>query len=381
MCRVGSLLWKLPESKSRPALQVMSPADKQQAINEVSSALEQDSRVVEVKVPDINPDFTDRRVFYPDFNRTDEDDLLTGEDAFQVLELSSPIRFHMHVPKKNQPNWHGWDDIPTEDYFVSWDGITAFVLWEQDSDHIPLPGGQIVADILSTALAKVQADLYIQACSPNCDNIFFHTDLYLHSDEEYLEDGTISIERRKNESAVDIRVPRVEDNFKLLVWLGLYLSGPASRFAKLKNAGRRIMDLESLTRDQMAHLLGHYYEHSLIAAQPWWKSLKDRWRIRRWRREARQILVGLWLSLANVETLRRTWENLRRDFEEDHEYLAIFVNDYSSDVATIESLEVGHLDATIEQISQSLDNRALLLATVLGALAGALAGALVGLIH
>ena len=62
-----------------------------------------------MKVPDINPDFTDRRVFYPDFNRTDEDDLLTGEDAFQVLELSSQIRFHMHVPKKNQPNWHGWD--------------------------------------------------------------------------------------------------------------------------------------------------------------------------------------------------------------------------------------------------------------------------------
>ena len=91
--------------------------------------------------------------------------------------------------------------------------------------------------------------------------------------------------------------------------------------------------------------------------------------------------MGLWLSLANVETLRRTWENLRRDFEEDHEYLAIFVNDYSSDVATIESLEVGHLDATIEQISQSLDNRALLLATVLGALAGEKAGALVGLIH
>ena len=44
----------------------------------------------------------------------------------------------------------------------------------------------------------------------------------------------------------------------------------------------------------------------------------------------------------------------------------------------IESLEIGHLDATIEQISQSLDNRALLLATVVGALAGGLAGAVVG---
>jgi hypothetical protein len=382
MCRIGNLLWKLPESKDRPALKVMSPADKRQAIREVCSALEQDSRVVNVMVPDISPDFTVRSTFYPDLNRTSEDDLLNGADAFQVLELSDPIRFHMHVPKKNQPQWHGWDNIPTEDYFVAWDGISAFVLWEQDSDRIPLPGGQIVTDILSFALATTQAELYIQACSPDCDNIFFHTNLYLHPDEDYTYDGAPKIVRRKDENAVDVAIPADESNFEILEWLHSYLGSPASHFAKLKNLGRRVMDIESSIRDQMAHLLSHYYEHAAITAKPLWRSLKDRWRIRWWRREARQILAGLWLSLANVESLRREWQDSRRTFEgNDDEYMAIFEVDYSNDVAVIESLEVGHLNATIEQISRNLDNRALLFATVVGALAGALAGALVGLIH
>lgn len=331
-------------------------------------------------VPDISPDFTERRTFYPDMNRTSEDDLLTGADAFQVMKLSNPIRFHMHVPKKNQPQWHDSDDIPTEDYFAAWDGVTAFVLWEQDSDHISLPGGQVVMDILSSALAATQAELYIQACEPGCANIFFHTDLYLHSDDDCIEEGPRIV--RHNRDTVNVTVPDRKDNFVILFWLAAYLGGPASYFAKLKNSGRRVMDIESLIRGEMAHLLGRYYEHSLITAMPWWQSLKDRWRMRRWRREARRILAGLWLSLANVESQRRIWEDSRRNLEGSHlEYMAMFEVDYSNDVAMIESLEVGHLDATIEQVSQNLDNRALLMATVVGALAGALAGALVGLIH
>jgi len=58
--------------------------------------------------------------------------------------------------------------------------------------------------------------------------------------------------------------------------------------------------------------------------------------------------------------------------------MLLFEVDYSSDAVSVESLEVSHLDATIEQISRNLDNRAVVLATVLGALAGGLAGALVG---
>jgi hypothetical protein len=142
------------------------------------------------------------------------------------------------------------------------------------------------------------------------------------------------------------------------------------------------MDIESSIRDEVAHLLAHYYEHAVIAATPWWRNLKDRWRTKWWRREARQILAGLWLSLANIEGLRRDWDNRRRLFEDKRsQIMALFAIDYPSDVGAIESLEVSHLDATIEQISGNLNNRAVAMATMFGALAGGLAGALVGLVH
>ena len=40
MCRVGSLLWKLPESKTRPTMPVMTPADKEQVVDEICGALD-----------------------------------------------------------------------------------------------------------------------------------------------------------------------------------------------------------------------------------------------------------------------------------------------------------------------------------------------------
>jgi len=378
MCRVGNLLWKLP--KNADASEPMSSSGKRAALESVCNALEEDSRVVEVIVPSINPDFTGSHRFYPDLPRTSRSDLFTGEDRFGVMKLSNPILFKVHVPKKNQPAWHGYDNIPTEDYFVSWDGVTAFVAWEQDSDHIPLPGGQIVADILDSALAAHRAELYIQACSPICHNIFFHTDLYLRPADPCLEDGTPITERRHAENAVDISIPRDMSMFDTLNWLSLYLRDVGDEFAVLKNLSRRVMDIESLIRDEMTHLLGHYYEHAVITTKPLWRSLKARWQMRWWRREARQILAGLWLSLANAEGLRRNWEDSRREFD-DEKLVLIFESDYSDDIAVVSSLEMSHLDATIEQISRNLDNNAVVLATVLGALAGGLAGALIGLIH
>ena len=265
----------------------------------------------------------------------------------------------------------GDDDIPAEKYFVAWDGVTAFVLWEQPNDSFPAAGGHVVTDILSSVLASTQAELYVQACRPECDNIFFHTDLHVYATDNETPGQSPLVRPRPDGNGADISVPRGPDNFDVLTWLHIYLGLAAYRFGKLKNMGRRILDIESSIRDQMAHLLGHYYDHARIAARPLWRSFKDRWRTRRWRRAARQILAGLWLSLANVEGLRREWEDSRREFEgRRNEYMALFLVDYSDDVATIESLEVSHLDATIEQISGNLDNRAVVMATVGGALAG-----------
>ena len=386
MCRIGTLLWKLPVSVS-----VSRTADrrrnKQGLVDAVCGALNKDTRVTEVKRPTISSEYSTYDEFYPDLNRTDNEALLKGNDLFEVLCLSKPIYFSVHVPKKNQPALHDEHDIRSEDYFVAWDGVTALVLWEQDDDFLPLAGGQIVAEILDSALQKIKTELYNQACSPDCQNIFFHTSMHVYdiSETDADENGlTFLLSDDSDERSVDVFVPTHDGNFDILEWIYLDVGLPAERFADLKSIGRRVLDIEESIREQFIHLLSHYHEHASIAARPLWSSLRARWRIRRWRKEARYLVAGLWLSLANVEALRRRWEERRRGFESDiaeSEIRPLFAKDYTNDAATVDSLEIEHLDSMINQMSSSLDNRAIMVATVGGALAGGLAGALIGLIH
>lgn len=381
VCRIGTFYWKLPEASSFAALPRMSTDAKRELVDKLCQALERDSRVVSVRNPAIEGDYSGRKTVYPDSSRTDPKSLLTVSDGFEVIRLSDPILLHAHVPIKNQPQFHGNDDIPTEDYFVSWDGVTVVVLWRQPDDNVPLSGGHVITDILRGALDSWQAGLYVQACSPECDNQFFHTVVLVRHSSEAPEPSDMTL-RSLGRYKVEICVPMDLDDFDILTWMDLNFGLDSSRFAEVKNLARRVMDTESLVRDLLTHLLGHYYEHASTAIQPWWRSLRKRWGMRGWRREARQILASLWLALAHLEDLRRLWGDSRHDFEESStDSMLLFEQDYSGDAAAVQSLEVGRFDATVEQIAHNLENRAVVLATVGGALAGGLAGALVGLIH
>jgi hypothetical protein len=151
-----------------------------------------------------------------------------------------------------------------------------------------------------------------------------------------------------------------------------------------KNESRRLLDLDLSILDQLSHLLSHYCEHANITARPILSSTKDRWRTRGWRKEARQLLAGLLLSLANTETMLRSWNEIRQSFEStisEDSIGDLFGSDYSSDITAIDTLDFSHVDSSIEQVSSSLDNRAVAIATIGGALAGGLASAIVGLIH
>jgi hypothetical protein len=50
-----------------------------------------------------------------------------------------------------------------------WDGVFVMASWQMASgEAIGMSGGQIVRDILSEALDKVDCELYVQECSPGC---------------------------------------------------------------------------------------------------------------------------------------------------------------------------------------------------------------------
>jgi hypothetical protein len=298
------------------------------------------------------------------------------------LALSDPILLDVHVPRKNQPVHHGIDDIPTDDYQVWWDGVTAIVLWSQKSASTPMSGGHVIADILNEALAKTGAKLHIQACRPSCDNIFFHVDLRVL---------LTNVDKARNTKVVsqqgfDVRVetPQLPGRFGLIRALGYGLGLHARDFGEVKSLGRRIIDMEAATRGQMDHLLQHYYDYSKLWSIPIIRRLKARWKMIGWRREARHLIAGLWLSMSNIEMLSRQWNDVREEFEEglnDNNLQVIFSRDYLKEKSKIESIDLGHFEATIDQVAARFDNRAVILATVGGALSGGLAGALASLIH
>jgi len=362
--------------------------DKQAAVDAFCGALNNDTRVIEIVRPIINPDFTSAGYYYPDSESADSGGLLTGKDAFKVFSLSNPIYFKAHVPKKNQPAFHGHQDIPAEDYYVSWDGVCALVLWHQDDEYVPLSGGHIVADILQTALVTTGAELTIQSCSPDCENIFFHTVMRINDEDERPDDANssnLSMTRHiDGPASVDVYPPTSEGDFDILEWLYLDLNIAVEMFAELKNTGRRILDIEELIRDELTHLLSHYYQHSSVAVKPPLLGLSERWKMLGWRREARHILAKLWLSMANIERLLRAWERTRQQFDNDidgEKIQDLFARDYAIDARLIAAFDIEPVNSAIEQIAANLDNSAVVNATVLGALAGGLAGAIVGLVH
>jgi hypothetical protein len=363
---------------------------KQDLVDDICTALNTDTRVIKVKNPTLNMGFTSENQYFPDLSRTSDERLLKGSDIFSTLSLSDPILLSIRVPKKNQPGLHGIDDIPSENYYVAWNGVSVIVLWEQDDDSMPLAGGQVVTEILASALRKTGADLYIQACSPDCDNVFIHTSMHVYDDakRDFDPEDTSNLGMIPHEEtgprSVDVFLLTSDDNLGIVEDLFFSLHLAIESFAEVKNKGRRLLDLEGSIRDQLSHLLSHYYEHASIAARPIWKSIKDRWRTRGWRKEARQLLAGLLLSLANIESLMRSWSDTRQSFEtevREENTRILFATDYGNDIAAIDTLDFGHIDSSIEQVSSSLDNRAIVIATIGGALAGGLAGAIVGLIH
>lgn len=381
LARAGVFMWDLGLRGQFPSGGGAAAARKAALVEEFRMALLEDPRVVSAESRGHDQGFTYSEECWPDASRSDSDEALrTGDDSFSVLRLDGPVLFCVQVPKKNQPAHHGFSDFPSDTYWVAWDGVTAIVTWTQPNQRIPMAGGHVVEEILRSALQGLGCDLYVQACSPGCDNLFTHTIMHVLVDPE-VDD--LECTTRTNMEA-DVTVGVVDDDEDLLMelWFGLNMS--FNSFAEMKNLGRRSIDLENSARKTLAHLLAHYYEHATADAQKGWKRTRALWSQRGWRREASQLMAGLWLTLSNIEVVRRQWEEAHRSFarQTGSQGLAvIFDVDYREDAEVVASLDVSHLEVNVQQIGTRLDSRSLSWATGLGAIAGGVAGLLAGLLH
>ena len=346
----------------------------------MAAALGSDPRVVRVLPPQDLAGIDSTHSLFPDEARTSPAGVLHGTDAFVVREFRHPICFQVRVPAKNQPLHFEFNDVPTDTYYVAWDGMNVVVMWVQGADDFPMSAGQVVADIVADAVTQCNGYLYIQNCSPGCTFNFAHRTLRLGLDED-VELFEI-VDSAPGEPTVDLFLPGLTTPLQQVDYVAAMIRGSLTEFAEFKNYGRRLIDLETAVRIDLTEVLSLLHRHSEIAGMSLGlRKLRARWSARRWRREARALVARTWLGMANIEALSRQWQSQRDNWMNGYaETFALLEHDSRQDIASVESLQLDSMVATTNQVSAGLDNRTVVLATAWGAIAGGLAGGLAGVI-
>jgi hypothetical protein len=104
----------------------------------LEEAIRGDSRISSSAPVFIRPGWVAGFSVYPRQQRPAESDIFSARDVRNAVHWREPVAFTVTVPIKNQPEFRGYEDIPTDTYYVSWDGITAVILWRRErGDRIP----------------------------------------------------------------------------------------------------------------------------------------------------------------------------------------------------------------------------------------------------
>ncbi|MFJ6561774.1 hypothetical protein ACIQMV_18265 [Streptomyces sp. NPDC091412] len=368
LCRIGTIFLLTPEKRKFGDY-----------MENLCNALQGDPRVQWVKRAKLNTDYCSHIAVYPNADESDSDEVMHGSDAMRAVQFDRPLLFKIVVPIKNQPQHHHADDIPTDTYWVSWDGVVVMVLWRHEREAIPSSGGQIILQLLEEICASANLGVFNQACSPACMNVFMHSDLVIKQLDGLEDCRVFGFDR----TTVDVAAPPSEDPEGVLIDLNYSFGRTALYFARQKNSGRRIIDLEAEAWRRAARLLSHYSAHVEAAATPLRKRIVMRWRNRGWRSEVRSLSAQTWVCMTGIEVTLRNWKELKNDFfgaAKENSCMPIFETDYSDEVAMIESIDLSRLESMSTQVESRLDNRLVSIATAGGAVSGAIAGALVTLL-
>jgi len=344
-------------------------------VEQIRGSLEEDPRVVAVQVPPIEDRWCTSYFIWP--SPADEESILTGADRLAYLQFHRPLKFSVEVPAKNQPKRSDDDWVPTA-YEVLWDGAVLLVSWQISADQfIGLSGGHIVGQILREALERIGCSLYVQGCNPACTHEFVHSSIRFEMSDEDGEEIQYRDRGRPAEKVALIPKSFASDP-EFFLFNDLVMA--AQEFMILKNRGRRILDSEVLCRAALREVLGISYARSEMNTESWLERIKHQWAIRRWRTECRRLISQVWLTLGNIEMLRREWEDFRFRFERfavERELGTLFHRDHAGEVERVEKLDTGLVSASVQEVANRLDNRALLVATAVAAVSGAVGGAAV----
>jgi hypothetical protein len=340
-------------------------------LDAIASSLEADPRVSSVQSPgEIDEGWCIERRVFP--SPADGESLVSGGDALQALQFSEALLLSIRQPP------HPEDDEKPTKYSVVWDGFLAVVTWRtQSARPVGLFEGHVVREILGEALERLGLCLYLQGCNPDCTHKFAHTSIRFVPDPDDPED--IQYVEAENWAEVEARAPIMDDDELAGFFFSDLLLAMRS-FTVLKNVGQRILELEVDSRAKLSELMQFNFERARLPTLPISERVKARRTQRKWLHKSRFLIARIWLTLSNIEYLRREWSALRFDFEGssgENGKRKLFERDYADEVDRVQSLDLDLVRSGVQEMAERLDSRALLRVTAVAAVAGAIAGGLI----
>jgi hypothetical protein len=345
-------------------------------------ALDKDSRVSGVLEIQEHFHVDNARTFT--FNALDEgeEDLGKAIESYYSLRLNTAIRFRVHVPIKNQPRYRGLEDTPAEDYLVLWDGLWVAVQWSQETPRATGSGGHIALDVLEDVARSAGFEVKIIACAPGCMHRFAHADLVTFSGERANHSTFHSTGRAGVASTVVTPFSYASDDAVTLSQIEGALAVIMGYFAETKSVADGILFLEERARNNSAELLNISYLRASKRRFPhllgW---LKDSFRLLGSRSHSRKLIAEMWLSLALIESWKRSWNDRNAALAESLE--AGNAQALASDLDDgrgVEDIDMTLVRESLQETATRMDGRAILWATLLGAVAVLAGAALAGVL-
>lgn len=356
--------------------------DRSEYADKLVSALQADARVTQAWAPEMDREWSPQFVVYVPVDDDDEG-LLEATRHTHVQRLARPVAFSLRVPKKNQPKVFEDDEVPSERYFALWDGQTLLVAWEQDAGKaVGSSGGHVIEEILEAVAERMGAAIMVQACNAQCKYVFIHMALRVLVDP--AAEVTWAISRDQNDRGLlEVVLTSGDDVLDVALSAWYRIEGCCRVFARMKNLGRHILELERLVRRDLNALNRIHYERANSARRGLPRRAQSYWKNRGWRSQSRYHLARVWLGLSNLELLRRAWSDEAFDFRratEEDGLTELFAIDTHDEVSLVEQLDLTLIEASVEHAEDRLTASALVVATAYGAVAGAIVAAVFSLV-
>ncbi len=300
------------------------------------------------------------------------ENLLDSLGSFQGLTLNSTILFRVRIPEKNQPKYRSMDDVPADEYLVAWNGLALAVQWDQSSPRATGSGGHVVLEILESVGESAGYPVVVLVCSPGCLHRFVHADFVTF---ELLEDPPdhfhVAGETPVGSTVVTPYSREADDQRNLLRTFSRVAS-PLLNFAEAKASSDVIHYLADSAKRDSAAMLSNSYEWAARRRLPdvrgW---ISDLWAMRGSRRETRQLIAGIWLALAVIDSHLGPFQRIHAHFLEvlQSRGLAEVQDFLDAGEESISSMNLTGVRASLQETSSRLEGRLLVAATFAGAVA------------